>query len=351
MLFDVLVAFGGNGDDHRPARLAFLQIGNHFVVHRALRRNGDDGESLVDERNRAMFHFAGRIRLGMQIADLLQLERAFVADGGAHAASDEERVVRVFACARGLLDCGLALGENALDLLGGVRQLAEQKANLVHAQLALRLREQHREKRQAHHLAQKRLRGRHGDFLVCLRVDDAVGLARHRASHHVRDAEHAGALHARVTNGRERIGRLARLRHRDHERRRSDDGVAVAKLACDLAFGWNARPTFDEVLRDEARVIARAARDDVHAVDEVELLGRQVELVDGKRAVHEPSGERVADDTRLLVDLLQHKVGVAALFGQVNIPIDMRHRRGNGAPRFVGVPDAGRRQARVLAVA
>ena len=97
-------------------------------------------------------------------------------------------------------------------------------------------------------------------------------------------------------------------------------------------------------------MVARAARDDVHTVDEVELLRRQVELVDGERAVHKSPSERVADDARLLVDLLQHEIGVAALFGQVKVPIDMRDARLDRTSRLIGVLDARSGHARVLAI-
>ena len=97
-------------------------------------------------------------------------------------------------------------------------------------------------------------------------------------------------------------------------------------------------------------MVACAARDDVHAIDEVEFLRCQIELVDGERAVHKPPSKRVADDARLLVNLLQHEIGIAALFGQVKVPIDMRDARLNRTSRLVGVFDARRGHARVLAV-
>lgn len=90
-------------------------------------------------------------------------------------------------------------------------------------------------------------------------------------------------------------------------------------------------------------MVACAARDDVHAVDEVKFLRCQIELVDGERAVHEPSSKRVANDARLLVNLLQHEIGVSALFCQVKVPIDMRDARGSiarPASSVYSMPDA-----------
>ena len=99
-------------------------------------------------------------------------------------------------------------------------------------------------------------------------------------------------------------------------------------------------------------MVRRAARDDVHAVDEVELLGREVQLVYGQMAVHQAPGQRVADDAGLLVDLLHHEVGVAALLGHVDVPINVRDLRVvDLLPGRAEVADAGRRELRGLAVA
>ena len=71
-------------------------------------------------------------------------------------------------------------------------------------------------------------------------------------------------------------------------------------------------------------MVAGAARDDVDAVDEVELFHGKVQLVDGKGAAHQTARKRVADDARLLVDLLEHEVGISALLGHVEVPIHVR---------------------------
>ena len=163
----------------------------------------------------------------MQVADFLELERALARDGSAHATPDEQRAGRINARPRRFLD-GRHIGKNPLYLFSRVGKFAENEPDLVHTQLALRLRKQQRQQREAHHLAEKRLGGSYGYLLVRLRVDDAVGLAGHRAAQHVGDAEHARALDARVADGRERVSRFARLRHGDHERRRRDNGIAVS---------------------------------------------------------------------------------------------------------------------------
>ena len=113
---------------HGAARLALLQVGHQLVVDGAFRRHGDDGEALVDQRDGAVLHLAGRVGLGVQVADLLELEGALAADRRAHAAAHEQRAAGILARLRGLLDRRAALGQDALDLLGGIGELAEQQA-------------------------------------------------------------------------------------------------------------------------------------------------------------------------------------------------------------------------------
>ncbi len=50
--------------------------------------------------------------------------------------------------------------------------------------------------------------------------------------------------------------------------------------------------------------------------------------------------QRVAHDARLLVDLLQHKVGITALFGHVQVPVDMGDLGLDNVAGLVGVLDA-----------
>ena len=77
-LVDLLVALGGNDDDLGAARLALHKVRHRLVVGGTLGGHGDDREARVDQGNRAMLHLAGSICLGVQIADLLELERSLV---------------------------------------------------------------------------------------------------------------------------------------------------------------------------------------------------------------------------------------------------------------------------------
>ena len=298
-----------------------------------------------------MLHLTGGVGLGVQVADLLELERTLVGNSGTHAATHEQRGLRVLAQQGGLMN-GLGLGiQNPLDLLGRIGKLAEQHARLFGGQTVLNLRQQQSQQRKAHDLADEALGRGDRDLLVGLSVDDAVALTRHGATNHVGDAEDLGTLDARVANGGKGVGRLARLGHGNDKRRRRDDGIAIAELAGRLHLGGDASPALNEILGNESGVVAGAASDHVDTVDVVELLERKAQLVDielagGGHAAH----QGIAHNARLLVDFLEHKVWITALFCHVQVPVDVGDLGLDNVAGLVGILDACGRKLGKLTV-
>ena len=96
---DEAVAFGREGDHDGVARLRLLDLADHLVVERVLERNRQHRHVLVDQRNRTVLHLARRVALGVNVADLLELERAFERNRVVDAAPQiqEVRVVIDFA--------------------------------------------------------------------------------------------------------------------------------------------------------------------------------------------------------------------------------------------------------------
>ena len=94
--FSVVVALGGDGDDRAAARLGFLDVAEHLLEHVIVWRDGDDRHLLVDERDRAVLHLAGRIAFGVDVGDFLQLQRAFERDRIVDAAAEIEEVGRLW---------------------------------------------------------------------------------------------------------------------------------------------------------------------------------------------------------------------------------------------------------------
>ena len=60
-----------------------------------LRRDEHDRHALVDQRDRAVLHLGGGHALGVDVADFLQLQRAFQRDRIVIAAAEEQPVLAV----------------------------------------------------------------------------------------------------------------------------------------------------------------------------------------------------------------------------------------------------------------
>ena len=66
----------GQGDNAPAARLDLFHIAERFLVHRVFGQQDDNRHLIVDQGNRSVLHLPGRIALGMNIRQFLELERA-----------------------------------------------------------------------------------------------------------------------------------------------------------------------------------------------------------------------------------------------------------------------------------
>ena len=99
-VLDLFVAFDRNRDDAAAASGYFLNVAQGFFVLQHARwvvrvfcRDADYREGLVDEGVGAVLHLAGGVTFGVDVGDLLELERAFKRDWVVDAAAKEEEVV------------------------------------------------------------------------------------------------------------------------------------------------------------------------------------------------------------------------------------------------------------------
>src|SRR5215471_4369584 len=90
VVLDVLVAVGRDRDHVRAARPRLLDVRDDLVVDMDVRRDDDHGRPLVEQRDRPVLHLPGGVRLGRDVRDLLQLERALERDREADVAAEEE---------------------------------------------------------------------------------------------------------------------------------------------------------------------------------------------------------------------------------------------------------------------
>src|SRR5579872_1213465 len=113
----------------------------------------------------------------------------------------------------------------------------------------------------------------------------------------------------------QRVDRLAALTDGHDKITGSIHGISTAHLARDLDERRQSSEVLHPIAPHHARVCARPARDEAHALDLARHLRRKADLVAADVAGEriEPPANRVFDGARLLVDLLEHEVLVAVL--------------------------------------
>src|SRR5207237_3981690 len=87
----------------------FLHVGADLLVDRVAERDRNDRQLLVDERVRAVLHLSRRRAFGVDVRELLELERALERGRVVHAAPEEEEVVRAVVAIGERLDLRLLL--------------------------------------------------------------------------------------------------------------------------------------------------------------------------------------------------------------------------------------------------
>jgi len=118
---------------------------------------------------------------------------------------------------------------------------------------------------------------------------------------------------------------LARLGDEDEHVVLSHDRVPVPELGGDVDVDGDAQVFLEHVLADETCMVGSAARDHPYASDLVH--GRELQLLEVHLAplfLH-PAEERIGDGPRLLEDLLQHEMLVAALLRHGARPVEDLH--------------------------
>ena len=119
------VALVHHGEDLGPARLDFLDVGHRLVEQFLVARERNDETAWIDERDGAVLELSGGIRLGVDIGDLLELERGFKRDGVVDVAPDEEeRAVAAVALGK-IADLRVQVNA-ALRALGQVRNAGDE---------------------------------------------------------------------------------------------------------------------------------------------------------------------------------------------------------------------------------
>ncbi len=162
-----------------------------------MRHDRDDRHRFVDEGDGAVLHLPRGIPLGVDVGDLLQLERALERDGIVDAPPEVQKITSLIEPLRDLLGERIAL-ERLLEEQRQLRQRLEVRPRLVPRQRPANLSEIDRQQVQRHELSGEGLRGRDANLRPGVRVHRPLGLARRHAADHVADGDAARPLLLRL---------------------------------------------------------------------------------------------------------------------------------------------------------
>eukprot|EP01135_Chromosphaera_perkinsii_P008173 Nk52_evm1s1172 gene=Nk52_evmTU1s1172 len=191
-------------------------------------RGGDDDEHRLprlDQGDGPVLELAGGETLGMDVGDLLELERALHRGGVADVAAQEQHALGVDHVLGELLDLRGAV-QHLLDLLGDLLEVAHQGGDLVGEQVAAHLGQEQSQQVAGGDLTEVRLGRGHRDLGADVQVQRGIGLARDGRAAGVADRDDLRALLAGVADRHQGVHGLARLGDRHDQRLLGDDGVA-----------------------------------------------------------------------------------------------------------------------------
>ena len=137
-----------------------------------------------------------------------------------------------------------------------------------------------------------------------------------------------GAPALGFADGRQRVGGLARLGDADHQRLGVHHRIPVAELRRVLDLDRKPGHLLQHVLADDAGMPRGPAGGDDDPLELLELFVAEVEAADpgGALVLQQVPPERVAEALRLLADLLEHEVGIAAPLHRGQVPVDLVDR-------------------------
>ena len=119
-------SFRGHPDQLGIAGLGLLGIAEHLVEHRAGHRDRDDGHPGIEQGDRTMLHLPGRITLGVDVADLLQLQGPFQGDRIVDAPTEEDHVLGVAEVVSQISAALIVVLNQALQAIGQLAQAVRQ---------------------------------------------------------------------------------------------------------------------------------------------------------------------------------------------------------------------------------
>ena len=256
----------------------------------------------------------------MDVADLFQLEAALQREGVVEPPPDEETALGVHEQAGQVLNV-LTVGQAGLDDLGGVLEPGGVPAGFGLGPAAPGIGQTEGEEIEHAHLNHIGLGGGHRNLGARVGVHHIIRRPGDGAAHHVDDGQHRHPPALGQLEGCQSVAGLPRLADDDDQILRAEDGIPVAELAGDVHLRWDPGQGLDGRLAYPSGVHGGTAGHQMNPTNLPQRLVGELGHPEHRHPVLHPGADGGGDGGGLLVDLLEHKMGVAALLGGFDIPV------------------------------
>ena len=304
----------GHEDDAAAARDHLLHVRRRLLEQGPGGGDDDHRHRLVDQCDGAVLHLARGIALGVDVGDLLELERALERQRIIGAAPEIEHVMR----SRDLLGDGadaLVVMQHLGHARGDLLERPHERRLPVAIERPARRPGGDGERRQHRELTGEGLGARDPDLGAGMGRKDDIRLARHRRFRHIDDRRHMLTERLGMAQGGKRVGGLARLRDEQRQPALLQDRLAIAEFRGDIDLDRHAGDLLEPDPGHHAGIEAGAAGNQRESRQACEIE-RQVGQHDPLGEGIEIAAERLCHHRRLLEDLLLHEVAEIALLDE-----------------------------------
>ena len=279
-----------------------------------MRRYDDDRHVLVNERDGSMLHLARGIAFGMDVGNLLELQRPLERDGIGKTATQVKHVARLRQFLR-QRQIDRILRQQRHHVPRHLQKHARQPRLLLGRHGSARATRCNRQRCQHRQLAREGLGRGHTDFRTRMGREDDRRLPRDRRPGHIHDRSDMLPVVLAVPQSRERIRRLSGLRDKQGKPATRQRRFAIAELGRDIDLNRHARQRLEPVLGNQRRIGCRPAGNHRRLGKRCEVERKRRQR-DGLAHRIDDRVQRVANDLGLLEDLFRHEVAVRTLVDQ-----------------------------------
>ena len=328
-----------NGDDAVGSLPHFLPVGPggqsqyvatpglhlHNIAHGLLKELGIGAQchhqsALLNEADGTVLELTGGVGLGVDIGDLLELQGALQAQGIVHIATDEEDAIVVEILAGVVLNVVL-VGEDLLHLGRQQQHLLQHGVVLLLRHGAQQTGQVQSQQIQHRQLGGIGLSGGHSNLRPRPGVEHLVRLPGDRRAHHIDDGEDSSPQPLGLPEGGHGIQSLTRLADHNDQGLVIHNGIHVPELRRQGHLHRDPQDPLQVVFPNHAHVVRGSAGHDVELVNTAQVVLCEGKVLQEHLSVPDPGEDGPAHGLRLLHDLLEHEVLVAALLCRVHLPV------------------------------